>query len=232
MMRYRRVSLVVMIILAGSAFSAAAFAQSSVALVSRVVLDVTKKQADKEWQKAARGETLTTGDRVKTGEKSLALIKFKDNSLVRVRERSELTVAGEMDGSAFSKSVNVEKGVVGFNIRRQQPDEEFRFTSPTSVASIRGTGGQFSASGTSDTLIVVEGVVRLTNKFSSQYVDVQAGFTGISKVDGTVETRPSSPEERQTAIESSRLSEQDNRLEFEFQDGQGNRKQLRIDYRD
>lgn len=232
MMRCMRVSSVAMILLAGSAFYTAAVAQSSVALVSRVVLDVTRKQADKEWQKAARGETLTTGDRVKTGEKSLALIKFKDNSLVRVRERSELTVAGAMDGSAFSKSVNVEKGVVGFNIRKQHPDEEFRFTSPTSVASIRGTGGQFSASGTADTLIVVEGVVRLANRFSSQYVDVQAGFTGISKADGSVETRPSSPEERQTAIESSRMSDQDNRLEFEFQDGRGNRKQLRIDYRD
>lgn len=212
--------------------STTVLAQNSVALVSRVVLDVARKEADKDWQTAARGQTLTTGDRVRTGEKSLAIIKFKDNSLVRVRERSELTVTGQMEGSAFSKSVNIEKGVVGFNIRRQQPDEEFRFTSPTSVASIRGTGGQFSAPGSSDTLIVVEGLVRLTNRISSEYVDVQAGYTGLSNPDGTLETRPSSTQEQQTAIEASRLNEQDNRLEFEFQDGRGNRKQLRIEYRD
>ncbi len=205
--------------------------RSSVALVSRVILDVSRKEAEKDWAAAKRGETLSTGDRVKTGEKSLAIIKFKDNSLVRVRERSELTVTGEVNARAFSKSVNVEKGVVGFNIKKQNADEEFRFTSPTSVASIRGTGGQFTSQALADTLTVIEGLVRLTNKRSSQFVDVQAGYTGISNPDGTVETRPATPAEQQSALEASRTTEQENRLEFEFRDGQGNRRLLKIDYR-
>jgi hypothetical protein len=202
----------------------------SVGLVSKVVYDVTRKELDSDWQKALRGETLASGDRVKTGDRSLAVIKFKDNSLVRVRERSELTVAGGMNGRAFSKEVRIDKGVVGFTIQKQQPEEEFRFTSPTSVASIRGTGGSFSRQ-LVDTLVVTEGSILFTNTISSQSVFVEAGFTGISSPDGAIVTRPSTPGERQSALDASRVGEQENKLEFELRDRQGGRKQLRIDYR-
>lgn len=205
--------------------------EPSVAVVSKVILDVQHKELDRDWEKARRGETLASGDRVKTGEKSIAVVKFKDNSLVRVRELSVLTVTGETRSTSFSKSVNVEKGVVGFNIHKQKSDEEFRFTSPTSVASIRGTGGQFTAGEMSDTLVVVEGTVHLTNKVSSQSVDVLAGFTGVSNPDGSIVTRPSTTEERQAATQASRTSEQENKLELEFRDGKGTRKQLKIDYK-
>jgi len=202
----------------------------SVGLVSKVVYDVTRKELESEWQKAIRGETLASGDRVKTGERSLAVIKFKDNSLVRVRELSELTVTGSMSGRAFSKEVRIDKGVIGFTIQKQKPEEEFRFTSPTSVASIRGTGGSYSRQA-SDTLIVTEGAILFTNTVSDQSVMVEAGFTGISGSDGTISTRPSTPDERRSALDASRIGEQDNKLEFELRDRQGDRKQLRIEYR-
>lgn len=203
----------------------------TIALVSKVILDVTRKEEGKDWQKAKRGETLASGDKVKTGDQSVAVIKFKDNSLVRVRERTELTVTGTVHGSAFSKSVNIQKGVVGFNVQKQRPDEEFRFSSPTSVASIRGTGGALTIS-LSDTLVVTEGVVRLTNNVSSESVDVGAGFTGISNPDGTISSRPSTPGERAAAENAARATERDNRLEFELRDGQGNSKRLIIDYKE
>ena len=229
-------SIIVLAAFAGSLLPIAAVAtppaESSVALVSKVVLDVTRKEVTKDWQIAKRGETLSSGDRVKTGEKSVAVIKFKDNSLVRVRERSELTVTGTTQGSSFSKSVNVQSGVVGFNIRKQQPDEVFRFASPTSVASIRGTGGQFTSHDLFDTLTVVEGAVLMTNSKSSDSVVVQAGFTGLSNPDGTISSRPATPEELTAAQNASRLSDQENRLEIELRDNQGNRKELKIDIKE
>jgi len=207
-------------------------ANASIALVSKVVLDVKRKELEKDWEIAKRGETLSSGDRVRTGEKSIAIIKFKDNSLVRVRERSELTVTGETRGSSFSKNVNIEGGVVGFNIRKQKKDEEFRFTSPTSVASIRGTGGLFRAHESADTLTVVEGSVLLTNNISTNSVLVRAGFTGISNPDGTIQTRPATNEELAAAQNASSLSEQDNKLEIELRDNQGDRKELKIDFQE
>jgi len=205
-------------------------ANSSIALISKVVLDVSRQEVGKDWQMADRGETLASGDKIKTGIKSIAVIKFKDNSLVRVREKTVLTVTGEMKGTAFSKTVTMEKGVVGFNIKKQQLQEEFRFKSPTSVASIRGTGGQFITHEAADTLTIIEGNVRLTNNISSDFVDVEAGFTGISNADGSIYKRPSTQAERTAAEDAIKVGKKDSRLEFELRDSQGNQKQLRIDF--
>jgi len=228
-LKFRIVPLTVSIVLIGQAATALPPAASSVALISKVVLDVSRKEEGKDWQNAKKGETLASGDKVKTGMKSVAIIKFKDNSLVRVRELTELTVTGSMNGTAFSKSVEMKSGVVGFNIKKQQAGEEFRFSSPTSVASIRGTGGSFTLG---DTLVVIEGVIEFKNTISSRVVNVEAGFTGISNPDGTITTRPSTPGEKAAAEEAARASEQDNRLEFDLRDGRGNSKQLKIDYKD
>lgn len=223
---------VLSVLMLGQGASAFPPAESSIGLISKVILDVSHKELGKDWQTAKKGETLTSGDKVKTGAKSVAIIKFKDNSLVRVRELSELTVTGSMNGSAFSKSIEMKSGVVGFNIMKQQIGEQFRFSSPTSVASIRGTGGSFSTTGTADTLIVTEGTIEFTNNSSSQKVEVAAGHTGISRPDGTIVTRLSTPEEKAAAEQAARPGEQDNRLEFELRDGRGNSKRLKIDFKD
>lgn len=219
-------------ILLGQGVAAIPPTPGSVALISKIVLDVTCKQVDKAWQSAKKGQTLVSGDKVKTGMKSVAIIKFKDNSLVRVRELTELTVTGTMNGSAFSKTVEMKGGVVGFNVKKQQVGEEFRFSSPTSVASIRGTGGSFSASTVADTLIVIAGLIEFSNNSSSRKVDVPTGYTGISRSDGTIAVRPSTPEERAAAEQAARVSEQDSRLEFDLRDGRGNSKRLKIDFKE
>lgn len=227
--KFRIAPLAVSFILLGRAGAVVPPASNPVALISKVVLDVSRKEADKEWQNAKKGETLSSGDKVKTGTKSVAIIKFKDNSLVRVRELTELTVTGSMNGSAFLKSVELKSGVVGFNIKKQQTGEEFRFSSPTSVASVRGTGGSFTIG---DTLVVTEGSIEFTNTISSTVVNVQAGSTGISNPDGTITTRPSTPQEKAAAEQAARVGEQDNRLEFDLRDGKGNLKRLKIGFKD
>ncbi len=170
-----------------------------VAIVSKVVRDVVRKESFSEWQSARRGEVLSSGARVKTGDNSVAVLKLKDNSFVRVRERSELTIKRSENGSSFSTSVNVEYGGVGFHITKQRDADEFRFTSPTSVASIRGTGGRFVSHSESDTLTLVEGMVVFTNVHSAASVEVRAGYTGISRPDGTISVRPATPGELRTA---------------------------------
>jgi hypothetical protein len=205
--------------------------ENTVGLISKVIQDVSLKQVDKEWQKAQKGEPLASGDRVKTGERSIAIIKFLDNSLVRVRELSELAISGTLTGGAFLKSVDLQNGVVGFSIQKQRPQEEFRFSSPTSVASIRGTAGLFSSSEISDTLTVIEGIVTFTNKMSGQSVDVQAGFTGISHPDGSLQNRPATRAERMAAEEAAG-NESLKKLELDLRDSQGKSKRLHIDIKE
>ena len=210
---------------------AAVAAEPSIALVSKVIFDVKRKEVSRDWVIAKRGETLASGDMVRTGEKSIAVVKFKDNSLVRVREKSEITVTGTTNGSAFSKSIDLIRGTMGFEVKKQMTGEEFRFSSPTSVASVRGTGGRFISQDGGDTLTVIDGRVRFRNKVSQRELDVDAGFTAISHRNGDIAVRPSTPEERAGAENALRDAEQENRLELEFRDSQGNRKQLKIDFK-
>ncbi len=224
----------ILVLTAAAALGTSCFAAPSgatVGLLSKVIAEVSRKETDKEWQKAKRGETLGAGDMVRTGEKSVAIIKFLDNSLVRVRELTEVTVRGSMSGSNFSKSVEVHMGVIGFTVQKQRVGEEFKFSSPTSVASIRGTGGSFRSTGTGDTLIVLEGVVEFSNAGSGRLLSVAAGFTGLSFPDGTIFTRPSTSDERRRAEDALR-GEAQKTLEFELRDNQGRTKHLHIEYRD
>jgi hypothetical protein len=204
---------------------------SAVGLFSKVIQEVNRKETGQEWAKAARGEALISGDRVRTGENSLAIIKFKDNSLLRVRAQSELAVGGTMKGRAFSKSVTVERGVVGFNIQKQQADEEFRFTSPTSVASIRGTTGAFGGDETAWRTVVLTGLVQVDNTASGKTVQVGPGFTAVALPDGTLELRASTPEEVAEATALSRTTDE-NRLEIDLQDPNGGKRKLKIEHRD
>ncbi len=113
-----------------------------VALVKKIVKDVKYKESDEsDWEIAKTGEPLFDGGLVKTGTKSLALVLFIDGSgLLRVRENSILNIYGDRDGKTLNKNAFLEKGLVGFEVSKQE-DEEFKFTTPTMVASIRGTSG-------------------------------------------------------------------------------------------
>lgn len=201
-----------------------------IGLLSKVILEVLRKESGKTWENAIRGQTLNSGDMVRTGPRSLAIIKFKDNSLVRLRERSELTVTGTITGGSFYKAVEVQTGVVGVNVQKQRVGEEFRFTSPTSVASIRGTAFTFTVA-TEDILTVTDGSVLFTNRASKKSVEVLSGFTGISNRDGTIQTRRSTENERRAALEAQQ-DDQRRKLEIELRDPKGKTNQLKIEYRD
>jgi hypothetical protein len=202
-----------------------------VGLLSKVILDVTWKTEGIDWETAKRGQTLGSGDMVKTGTRSLAVVKFKDNSLIRVRELTELTVTGTLEQRKFSKSVIMQKGGVGFKISDQQAGEEFRFTSPTSVASIRGTGGLF-AIGREDTLTVVDGLVALLNTVSATTLDVSEGYTAFSRPDGSIDSRPSTLAERQAAQGAMRGDDTPRQLKLELRNDRGEIEELIIDFKE
>jgi hypothetical protein len=206
---------------------------SNVALVKKTVNDVKKKTPDTNWEKAKIGMPLMGEDQVSTGTRSFALVKFSaDNSIVRVREQSLLTVKGEGPKQSLVKEVYLDKGGVGFSVTKQRQNQEFRLTSPTSVASIRGTKGWWSRSEQADTLIVIEGLVNLRNRNSNREVDVGAGFIGISYADGTVILRPATAEELETAEKYATADETSNELKFELKDQKGNTKTLKLQYKD
>lgn len=217
------------LLLAATLFSATGASASNVALITKTIQDVTKQTGEAEWIKAAKGVSLLSGDRVKTGSRSLAVVKFLDNSIVRVRELSVLTLVTEASGTGILRNVGLSKGAYGFEVKKQQNDQ-FRLTSPTSVASIRGTKGKFSGGQGSDTLVVTEGLVNLHNNSSGKEVDVAEGEIGISNEDGTISSRKATAAELADAA-SAAAGGTDNELKLELRDPQGGKKELKLKFK-
>ena len=217
------------LLLAATLFSATSASASNVALITKTIQDVTKQTGEAEWIKAAKGVSLLSGDRVKTGSRSLAVVKFLDNSIVRVRELSVLTLVTEASGTGILRNVGISKGAYGFEVKKQQNDQ-FRLTSPTSVASIRGTKGKFSGGQGSDTLVVTEGLVNLHNNSSGKEVDVAEGEIGISNEDGTISSRKATAAELADAA-SAAAGGTDNELKLELRDPQGGKKELKLKFK-
>lgn len=179
---------------------------SPVALIMKVVQDVEfKKSNSVDWAKAKSGEMLITGDEVRTGGKSLALIKFLDNSLLRVRENSVVKIyADKQQDKRVSKTTHIEKGKVGFEISKQKNDE-FRFTTPTMVASIRGTRGMFRVMDDGSSLLVVdEGAIDVASTLGDRRTGrVEGGRFALVGPDGTLETG-NATEDQQKESDNSR----------------------------
>ena len=205
--------------------------EAAVGVITKVVPQVDRMDLANPWSPADKGELLSSGDRLRTGSgKSLAIIKFKDKSFLRMHENSELTLSTDAGSGAFQKDVSVIKGVMGFQVEKQRNGDRFRFTSPTSVASIRGTRGLFVSSSAADTLIVSEGLVRMTNTVSGDEVDVPGGFAGLSYPDGSIQVRPATGLEIARAEEGSRGASESRKLEFDLRNGDGSQKKLKIEF--
>src|SRR5262245_30596696 len=96
-----------MIFIAGDAFATPP--ETTAGLFLKVILDVSQKTSSKDWTPVQKGWPVAFGDMVRTGDKSLAVIRFADKSLVKVRERSEMIINGTMG----NKDVSLQRGVIG-----------------------------------------------------------------------------------------------------------------------
>lgn len=207
---------------------------NKIALAVKVIRDVSRKTEAIDWTTAKKGDLLYSGDQVKTGDRSIAIVKFMDNSMLRVREKSELKIYGEQKEGKFSKTVQVSRGEFTFDIQKQE-NEQFTFSSPTSVAAIRGTEGTMNTSESGDFITIIDGLVNFFNSISNNNVDVGSGQTGISRPDGTIEVRGATQEEideARRALEATRGSGAEKELNIQLLDKEGKKKDLRIRYRE
>jgi hypothetical protein len=156
------------------------------AYIMKVVNTVERRSGSTQgWTKAVLLSELKAGYEVRTQEKSFAMIKFADDSKVAVREKSIITISGEVaGGKILNRDVYIERGRTSFDIKKQQT-EQFRFTSPISVASIRGTEGGtgFDPGANLADITIITGVAEFSSSRTGCKVDVRAGMTGL--VDGS-----------------------------------------------
>ncbi|MFZ1080476.1 MAG: FecR family protein [Candidatus Kryptoniota bacterium] len=220
----RAILILTLFIFAGSVAFKAATSPKNIALFWVIKNDVERKQSD-NWSKAKKGDLIYGGDFVRTQKESFALIKFNDASTLRLGSSSEVQVYGDRDPN----SANVNSGDVGFTLTKRKNDQ-FEFTTPTSVASIRGTQGLLSVSldGT-DALTIVEGLVQFTNKFSNKSTNVGAGQTGESSKDGDINVHQSTQQELSKLSQLDNQFNQQHRIEMWFRGSDGQLHEVIID---
>ena len=154
------------------------------AYIVKVIRDVNMKSPTKGWQKAVPLSTLKSGYEVKTEKGSLAMILFADQSKLILREKSIVTIKGEVKGKEIlSRSVHMDRGNIIFDVKKAET-EQFRFSSPISVASIRGTLGGYVSGGNADSLTIANGLAEFTNSISGKKGSVGTGQTGVADSSG------------------------------------------------
>jgi len=200
---------------------------TTMAVITKVIPAVEKKTTSVDWSKASAGAALLAGDQIRTGKLALAVIKFTDQSIMRLREQSELTLSAEGQRGSMIKTVNLSSGGFGFDVHKQQ-NEQFRLTSPTSVASIRGTKGIWCGGQGADTLLVIEGLVNLGNLVSKRDIDIAAGFIGFSGKDGDLSSRRATEQELLRAAQIVRGSGLPGEIKLELKDPQDNKRELQL----
>lgn len=168
------------------------------ATVIKVVKSVDRKSPTTGWQKALLADQLHSGYELRTEQGSFAMIKFPDETKIIVRQNSIVQVKAQVQGrQVLDRSVYLTRGDVAFDVKKQAT-EQFRFSSPISVASIRGTqGGYASGADSVDQLVINEGLATLTNLFSHLSQDVANGQIGITYGNGQVLVQKSTSDQQQ-----------------------------------
>lgn len=206
--------------------SAFLLADDNVAVVLKVRNDVrvTPTNQTKSIQ-GKRGMALQDGNKIETGKGSFCALKFVDDrSLLRIQENSSCIIEGKKEQNKIEKNIFVQVGAFFADLFK--PSSTFKVTTPTSVASIKGT--KFWVIQRSPTkYVVTQGVIEIANDVNKALV--REGQTGI------VESRTSEIQVRLTAdgdIPSEGGQGSVGQLDIGFRNGQGQEKTLRIKFKE
>ena len=190
-------------------------------------VEVAKNNSD-DWQQARRGTRLNSGDRIRTGSDAIATIIFTDDkSLLKIRADSEVALHGEREQRTIKKRLTMEVGEMWAKISKG--GSGFRMETPSGVAAVKGTEWYGVVLGDGSAMFVVmEGLLELVNELGKKLIE--EGYTGTM-------TQTSAPQAQQTGAFDEWAGDEDveelqKSLEIEFQDADGQKKTLKIDYQE
>jgi len=139
-----------------------------------------------EFQTLQRGTSLFDGDFVVTGDDGLAIALFLDDkSQVKIRQNTETRIWGIRGEEAISKRLDLSYGTLKATVEKQVG--EFTITTPTSVASVKGTEfWLISNPDSADIIISLTGFIDLTNLISERVHSIVPGTVVESNVQGEI----------------------------------------------
>ncbi len=202
-----------------------------IAVATKVQGEVEYERGDEGFKKLTAGNILQGGDRVRTGKNGFtAIIFIDDKSMLKIKEKTEVMIKGQRSQGSISKKIHLDGGTLRAQVTPQRKGD-FVVQTPVSVASVKGTDfWLLSNDQTGDQLIGIDGIVALVNLISGDSIDVSAGFTGLSSLDGSIQSFTTDPTTIPTDPAGAE-TEQPSRLEIEFKSPDGKTKTLIINYK-
>lgn len=189
---------------------------------------------DKKSIKFKSGELLYDKDEIRTGGESYAALKYADGgATLKVFPNSVIMISAVQNDKQLDKNTSVKSGSLYSKIYNKIKGT-FRVETPTTVASVKGTGFVTRLDNEGNThIIVLEGEVLVENKDSGKSDSVTKGSTGTSYFDGEIRTEPTQEGEISEAemkeIESVSLETQKS-MKVQITDQDGNIKYIDITY--
>ncbi|MEE9166277.1 MAG: FecR family protein [Candidatus Neomarinimicrobiota bacterium] len=164
----------------------------------------TKVKGAAERRPAAREEfaplspatVLFDRDFVRTGASGfLVMVYLDDKSLLKMKGNTDLEIRGQREGDGISKKIDLMAGILKAEVSEQRKGD-FVVSTPTSVASVKGTSFWMASDPTSgDQVMCLDGLVELLNLISGNVVTVGPNETGTSGQDGSLGVNATNPDD-------------------------------------
>jgi tetratricopeptide (TPR) repeat protein len=112
-----------------------------------------------DWKPVQRDQTFCAGDTVRAGERSRADLSLLDQSVLRLRAQTEMTLKGVTDDTTYL--VDLSRGAAHFLSRRGE--RNLKVETPYAVAGVRGTEFAVAVEDGRSEVTVFEGSVHTSN---------------------------------------------------------------------
>lgn len=212
-------------------------AGSKIGVVIKIKGDVTILGVESNQPVSLKpGHPLYNQDLIKTGESGFATTMYLDDrTIVKISKNSEFTIGGKKGESGINKSLDVSYGTMRAQVAKQK-GKEFLISTPTSVASVKGTDIIIIADpDAGDQFLILEGLLEVTNNMTGETQTVGSNETANSNTDGSVtvtETSeddvPSFEDEDDEDSVTGGAEGDIQELRFEVEDDNGNVKEIII----
>lgn len=167
-----------------------AWGAEKIAFTTKVSGRVTLTTPQGQTNPLKRGTALNMDEKIVTGSDGSVVIMFiDDKSILRIQKNTTLTIRGESFGSgssrALSKQIDMQFGKLRAQVSEQRRGE-FQISTPTSVASVKGTDFWITSDPVlGDIFLGVSGLIEVENLISGGTIEVGGGQVGTSNPDGT-----------------------------------------------
>jgi len=147
------------------AFSANAKVVAAISTMKGLVM--VKPVGSRKYIPAYKGQMLKSGEWLKTKDGVFVAIVFLDGSNIKIQQQTEVKISSyRMTAKDLKTNLEMSKGQAWSNVADQGAGGEFTITTPTAVASVKGTEFdlEFDRDSGESVLTVMSGEVKFANE--------------------------------------------------------------------